>query len=63
MDLELARKCRELRINKKLSYRQFADRCGLKIETIKEYEKGVLSIPTKVLQEYEKLVDTSENNN
>lgn len=63
MDLELARKCRELRINKKLSYRQFADRCGLKIETIKEYEKGVSIIPPRILREYEKLVDTSENNN
>lgn len=55
MNLELARKCRELRLKKRLSYREFADRCGLRIETIKEYEKGILSIPTKVLQEYAKL--------
>ena len=55
LNLEVARRCRNIRREAGITLRQFADNLGLRIEDIKEFETYKKPIPTKVLQEYAKL--------
>lgn len=55
LNLEVARRCKEIRIKAGLTTKKFADDLGLKVEDIKEFESYTKTIPTKVLVEYVKL--------
>lgn len=55
LKLQLARKCKELRQENKISLKKWSKYLGLKEEQINNFEKGIDEIPTLVLQEYLKL--------
>lgn len=60
LGLRLAKDCCKIRQESKLSYRQFADICGLGAKTIRDYEKNLISIPTKVLEKYAELKEEND---
>lgn len=60
-NLELATKCMHIRKEAGVTYRAFADKLGLRIEDIKEFESNIKPIPTKVLVEYSNLKKELEN--
>lgn len=55
LDKQLALNCYHIRRKAKISMREFADKLGLKIEDIKDFERNMKPIPTLVLVEYQKL--------
>lgn len=55
LKLELARRCRDIRQSFGISVQEWADDLGLKTSQVNEMEKGVIEIPTLVLQQYLKL--------
>lgn len=61
INLELAKKCKETRLNSGISMIKWSKELGLKKEQILEFEKGVTIIPTLVLVEYAKLKKRMEN--
>ena len=55
LDKELAEKCKEIRKNNNITISKMSKILGIKEDTIKKYENGVLRIPTEVLLFYAKL--------
>ena len=55
LKLQLARKCKELRQESKISVKEWSKYLGLKEEQINNFEKGIDEIPTLVLEQYLKL--------
>ena len=52
LDLQIARACHDIRVKEHITKKEFASWCGLTTKTIDEFEKGIKSIPTKVLSYY-----------
>lgn len=63
MQVELARKCKEIRQESGISVDRWAYNLGLKKEQIVSFEKGITAIPTLVLMEYAKLKKENERKN
>lgn len=60
LNIELARRCKEIRQAAGISVREWAYELALKPEQINYFEKGVCEIPTLVLVEYAKLKKENE---
>lgn len=60
LNIELARKCKEMRQAAGISVREWAYELALKPEQIMNFEKGITTIPTLVLVEYVKLKEKND---
>ena len=57
--IKLGRNMKEIRQNARLSINQLAYYFGIKPETLEEFERGNLEVPTLILSEY---IDIKNNN-
>ena len=55
LKLQIARKCKDIRQESGISVSEWAECLGLKETQVKEMEKGIIEIPTLVLEQYLKL--------
>lgn len=59
-NLNLARKCKEIRQNAGITVNDWADTIGCKTKKVMDFEKGIINIPTLVLVQYAKLKEQNE---
>ena len=62
LDVQIARKCKETRIKRNITKKEFAEFCGVPKKFVDEYEKGVRVIPTEILLVYLNLKYKGEKN-
>lgn len=55
LKLQIARKCKDIRQENGISVPEWAEYLGLKETQVKKMEKGIIEIPTLVLEQYLKL--------
>ena len=63
LDKELAEKCKEIRKNNNITISKMSKILGVKEDTIKKYENGVLRVPTDILWFYVELANGNTNIN
>lgn len=63
LDKELAEKCKEIRKNNNITINKMSKILGVKVDTIKKYENGVLRVPTDILWFYVELANGNANIN
>ena len=63
LDKELAEKCKEIRKNNNITISKMSKILGIKEDTIKKYENGVLRVPTDILWFYVEMENGNENIN
>ena len=63
LDKELAEKCKEIRKNNNITISKMSKILGIKEDTIKKYENGVLRVPTDILWFYVELANGNTNIN
>ena len=63
LDKELAEKCKEIRKNNNITINKMSKILGVKEDTIKKYENGVLRVPTDILWFYVELANENANIN
>lgn len=63
LDKELAEKCKEIRKNNNITINKMSKILGIKEDTIKKYENGVLRVPTDILWFYVELANGNTNIN
>lgn len=63
LDKELAEKCKEIRKNNNITINKMSKILGVKEDTIKKYENGVLRVPTDILWFYVELANGNTNIN
>ena len=63
LDKELAEKCKEIRKKNNITINKMSKILGVKEDTIKKYENGVLRVPTDILWFYVELANGNTNIN